>query len=40
MDKFGPRTLDRIDFAIAEELVIELCKERLAIEHAREAAPR
>jgi hypothetical protein len=36
MDKFGPRPLDRVDFALADELVIELCEERLAIERARE----
>ena len=36
MDRFGPLPLDRVDFATADELVIELCEERLAIEHARE----
>jgi integrase len=36
MDRFGPLPLDRVDFAAADELVIELCDERLAIEHARE----
>jgi integrase len=36
MDKFGPRPIDRVDFALADELVIELCQERLAIARARE----
>ena len=36
MDKFGPRPLDRVDFALADELVLELCQERLTIELARE----
>ena len=34
--QFGPCPLDRIDFALADELVVELCEERLAIERARE----
>lgn len=36
MDKFGPVPLDRVDYALADELVSELCEERLAIESARE----
>ena len=36
MDKFGPVPIDRIDYALADELVSELCEERLAIERARE----
>lgn len=36
MDRFGPLPLDRVDFALAEDLVTELCEERLAIERARE----
>src|SRR5829696_6481681 len=36
MDKFGPRPLDRVDVALADELVLELCQERLTIELARE----
>jgi hypothetical protein len=36
MDKFGPVPVDRVDFALAEDLVAELCEERLAIERARE----
>jgi integrase len=36
MDKFGDVPIDRVDFALADELVVELCAERLAIEHARE----
>jgi len=36
MDKFGPVAADRVDFALAEDLVAELCEERLAIERARE----
>ena len=35
MDKFGPEPIDRVDFALADELVIELCEERAAIEHSR-----
>jgi integrase len=34
MDKFGPEPIDRIDFALADELVVELCEERAAIERA------
>jgi integrase len=34
MDKFGPVAIDRIDFALADELVTELCAERGAIERA------
>ena len=36
MDKFGPVPVDRVDYALADELVTELCEERLAIERARE----
>jgi integrase len=36
MDRFGPLPVDRIDFAAAEDLVSELCEERLEIERARE----
>jgi hypothetical protein len=36
MDKFRPVPADRVDFALAEDLVAELCAERLAIERARE----
>ena len=36
MDTFGPRRLDQIDFALADELVFALCHERLEIERARE----
>jgi hypothetical protein len=35
MDRFGPVPADRVDFALAEDLVAELCEERLAIERAR-----
>ena len=34
MDKFGPVPIDRVDYALADELVDELCEERLAIERA------
>jgi Periplasmic binding protein-like domain len=34
MDKFGPVPIDAIDFALADELVIELCEKRAAIETA------
>ncbi|MDQ2895547.1 MAG: site-specific integrase, partial [Actinomycetota bacterium] len=34
IDKFGPVPIDRIDFALADELVVELCEERAAIERA------
>lgn len=34
MDKFGPVPIDQIDFALADELVVELCEERAAIERA------
>ena len=34
MDKFGPEPIDRVDFALADELVVELCEERAAIERA------
>jgi len=34
--KFGPVPADRVDYALADELVTELCEERLAIERARE----
>ena len=34
MDKFGPVAADRVDFALAEDLVAALCEERLAIERA------
>jgi integrase len=34
MDKFGPVLIDRVDFALADELVVELCEERSAIERA------
>jgi integrase len=36
MDRLGPVPVDRVDFALAEDLVAELCEERLAIERARE----
>jgi integrase len=36
MDKFGPVPADRVDFALAEDRVVELCEERLTIERARE----
>jgi integrase len=36
MDRFGSVSVDRVDFALAEDLVAELCAERLAIERARE----
>lgn len=36
MDKFGPVAADRVDYALAEDLVAELCEERLAIVRARE----
>jgi hypothetical protein len=36
MDTFGPVPVDRVDEALAEDLVTELRTERLAIEHARE----
>jgi integrase len=34
MDKFGRVPIDAIDFALADELVMELCEERSAIERA------
>jgi hypothetical protein len=34
MDKFGPVPIDRVDFALADELVVDLCGERAAIERA------
>ena len=34
MDKFGSEPIDRVDFALADELVVELCEERAAIERA------
>ena len=34
MDKFGPEPIDELDFGLADELVIELCEERAAIERA------
>jgi len=34
MDKFGPEPIDGVDFGLADELVIELCEERAAIERA------
>jgi integrase len=34
IDKFGPVLIDEIDFALADELVVELCAERDAIERA------
>jgi integrase len=34
MDKFGRVPIDAIDYALADELVIELCEERAAIEKA------
>jgi hypothetical protein len=34
MDKFGPAPIDELDFGLADELVIELCEERSAIERA------
>lgn len=37
MDKFGPVPIDAIDFALADELVIELCEERAAIDTAAAA---
>jgi hypothetical protein len=40
MDKFGPMPIDRIDFALADELVLKLCEERAAIARASaEGAP-
>jgi hypothetical protein len=40
MDKFGPAPIDELDFGLADELVIELCEERAAIERAAaEGAP-
>ena len=36
MDKFGQVPIDRVDYALADELVSELCEERLEIERARE----
>lgn len=35
MDRFGPVTIDRVDYALAEQLVTDLCEERLAIAAAR-----
>jgi hypothetical protein len=40
MDRFGPVPIDRVDYALADELVSELCEERLAIERARERGKR
>jgi integrase len=34
MDKFGPAPIDELDFGLADELVVELCEERAAIERA------
>ena len=34
MDKFGSERIDRVDLALADELVVELCEERAAIERA------
>jgi integrase len=34
MDKFGPEPIDAVGFSLADELVIELCEERAAIERA------
>ena len=34
MDKFGPAPIDELDFGLGDELVIELCEERAAIERA------
>jgi len=34
MDKFGSESIDHVDFALADELVVELCEERAAIERA------
>ena len=34
MDKFGSEPIDGVDFALADELVVELCEERAAIERA------
>ena len=34
MDRFGPVPIDAIDFALADELVVDLCEERSAIERA------
>jgi len=34
IDKFGPVPIYRIDFGLADELVVELCEERAAIERA------
>ena len=40
MDKFGPEPIDTVDFGLADELVVELCEERAAIERAAaEGAP-
>ena len=36
IDKFGPVPARPLDYALADELVTELCEERLAIERARE----
>ena len=36
MDRFGDVPASRVDFALAEDLVAELCEERLAIERAQE----
>jgi integrase len=37
MDKFGSEPIDRVDFALADKLVVELCDERAAIERAEAA---
>jgi hypothetical protein len=34
MDKFGPEPIDRVDFALADELVVDLCEERAAVARA------
>jgi hypothetical protein len=36
MDRFGPVEAHRVHYALAEDLVAELCEERLAIVRARE----
>ena len=37
MDRFGPVPIDQIDYALADELVVELCEERSAIVQATAA---
>ena len=40
INRFGPVPIDRIDFGLADELVVELCEERAALERATaEGAP-